>query len=259
MLKYVIFTSFLLISACLSVDIKFDEADISKLQLKISWNAKDEAPNKFLLIMEQKKFMGTEYSSPVLIDDGNNKYLFLFLFFWFITIIYCRKEATIETSSMVRTRFKARWPLRRKSKIDCAMNCLNSSAFILRNNNTFDCNIFYYEPKYRICVLYEYDFSGNNSDVKTNKHTDFSPAISTLPDNSIYDFFIDECEIDEILSGIHGYVRFCRKLLDYKETHVIKINPYVDYQFSLSVRYSNNTWSSYSRRVYQYGKITQLI
>jgi len=134
------------------------------------------------------------------------------------------------------------------------MNCINSSTLILRNNDTFDCNIFYYEPKYRICVLYEYDFSGNNSEADQMKTSNSSQTTYTVTDSGIYDFFIDECEIDEILSGIHGYVRFCRKLLDYKASHVVKINPYVDYQFSLSVRNSNNTWTAYSRREYQYGK-----
>lgn len=148
---------------------------------------------------------------------------------------------------MVRTRFKARWPLRRKSKIDCALNCINSSSLITSDNKPFDCNIFYYEPKYRICVLYQYDFNGDTM----NTPADFKPF---QLDNSIYEYFIDECEIDEILSGIHGYVRYCRRLLDYKESHTVMINPYVDYRFTLSIRGINNTWTPYSKREYQYGK-----
>jgi hypothetical protein len=73
LLKYVIFTLLVFSYTSLSVDIEFDESDISKLQLKISWNAQNEEPNKFVLIMEQKRFMGTEYSSAELIDDGNLK------------------------------------------------------------------------------------------------------------------------------------------------------------------------------------------
>ncbi len=156
---------------------------------------------------------------------------------------------------MIRTRFKARWPLRRKSKIDCALNCINSSSLSIpqSNNEAFDCNIFYYEPKYKICVLYQYDFSATNSSDSGKNQL----APSFKGDNSIYEYFIDECEIDEILSGIHGYVRYCRRLLEYKESHTVKINPYVDYRFSLSVRGPNNTWSDYSKREYQYApKIT---
>ena len=107
---------------------------------------------------------------------------------------------------MVKTRFRTRIPLRRKSKIDCALNCINSSSLVGQNNESFDCNIFYYEPKYRICVLYEYDF-GNGSDRKNH-------SMSTQENlEDIYNYFIDECEIDEILSGIVGYVRYCRRLL----------------------------------------------
>lgn len=56
------------------VQIEFDESDVSKLQLKIKWNAKKElSPDKFVLVMEQKVFMGTKYTNPVLIDDGKYK------------------------------------------------------------------------------------------------------------------------------------------------------------------------------------------
>ena len=58
------------------IPIEFDETEISKLDLKIKWNvdANQMAPTKFVLIMEQKRFMSTEYSSPVLIDDGKVTY-----------------------------------------------------------------------------------------------------------------------------------------------------------------------------------------
>ncbi len=117
---------------------------------------------------------------------------------------------------MSRNRFKARIPLRRKSKIDCAMNCINSTSLVLNNNDTFDCNIFYYEPKYRICVLYQYDFSASPTIESSNQTTSLDNTASSEYDNGIYEYFIDECEIDEILSGIVGYVRYCRRLLGLK-------------------------------------------
>lgn len=150
---------------------------------------------------------------------------------------------------MVRTKFKARVPLRRRSRVDCAMNCINSSKLILQNNEPFDCNIFYYEPKYKICVLYQYDFSAT---VETEAETQV--AFNDVDNfSSMYMYFIDECEIDEILNGIHGYERYCRRLLEYKESHTIKINPYVDYRFSLSVRGADGKWTPYSRKEYLYG------
>ena len=53
-----------------TVPIEFDESQISKLELRIKWKVDADKPSKFVLIMEQKRFMSTEYSSPVLIDDG---------------------------------------------------------------------------------------------------------------------------------------------------------------------------------------------
>ena len=73
-----LFIALLIVCACQSIEIEFDEGNIAKLELKINWNAKAEAPNKFVLIMEQKRFMGTEYSSPVLIDDGKLKIYIVF-------------------------------------------------------------------------------------------------------------------------------------------------------------------------------------
>lgn len=47
---------------------------------------------------------------------------------------------------------------------------------------------------------------------------------------------------------------FC---LDYRDEHVIKINPYIDYRFSISLRNEKNEWTPFLRREYQYApKIT---
>ena len=68
------------------------------------------------------------------------------------------QESTIESSTMSPTRFKFRLPLSQQSNIDCAMNCINSTKFSI-SNESFECNIFYYEPHSKICVLYQYDFN----------------------------------------------------------------------------------------------------
>lgn len=147
---------------------------------------------------------------------------------------------------MSPNRFKMRVPLTQQSNIDCAMNCINSTKFS-NTNDVFECNIYYYEPHSRVCVLYQYDFSDNTSEKSPGIDTDWS-----LQYDNIYDYFIDECEIDEILGDVIGFSRYCRRLLDYKESHVVKINPYIDYRFSLSLR-NGDKWSSFVRREYQYG------
>lgn len=75
--------------------------------------------------------------------------------------------------------------------------------------------------------------------------------------DDIYDYFNDECDMDEILGDVVGYSRLCKRILDYRDEHVIKINPYIDYRFSLSVRNQNYEWTPFLRREYQYApKIT---
>lgn len=57
---------------------------------------------------------------------------------------------------MVPERFKSRVVLAKQTSSDCALNCINSTKFMA--SKLFDCNIFYYEPQSKMCVLYEYDF-----------------------------------------------------------------------------------------------------
>lgn len=45
-----------------------------------------------------------------------------------------------------------------------------------------------------------------------DKLTTSEPEWSFQNDN-IYDYFIDECEIDEILGDVIGFSRYCRRLL----------------------------------------------
>ena len=58
----------------------------------------------------------------------------------------------------------ARVSLHYQSSIDCALSCINSTKYANKtmlgtgDMSTFDCNIYYYEPQSRFCVLYEYDF-----------------------------------------------------------------------------------------------------
>ena len=54
--------------------------------------------------------------------------------------------------------FVERVELEKISSIDCAMNCVNSSKHS-SENNTFDCNLFYYNSYLKICSLYQYDFT----------------------------------------------------------------------------------------------------
>ncbi len=59
---------------------------------------------------------------------------------------------------MSPNQFRYRLPLTQQSNIDCAMNCINSTKFS-STNQTFECNIYYYEPHSKVCVLYEYDYT----------------------------------------------------------------------------------------------------
>ena len=70
-----------------------------------------------------------------------------------------------------------------------------------------------------------------------------------------FDYFIDDCEMDEILGDVVGYARYCRRILDYTNTHLVKINPYIDYRFSISLRNERYSWTPYIRKEYQYSKI----
>lgn len=63
---------------------------------------------------------------------------------------------------------------------------------------------------------------------------------------------MDECEIDEILGDVIGYSRYCRRILDYRDSHVIRINPYVEYRFSISIRDSELKWTPMLRQDFQY-------
>ena len=41
-------------------------------------------------------------------------------------------------------------------------------------------------------------------------------------------------------------------IIDYRDTHTIKIIPFTEYRFRLSLRYNNQTWSPFIIREYQY-------
>lgn len=122
--------------------LEFDESDLAKLNLKLKWNTDSlqvRSPDRFVLLMEQKRLNLTsflfDYSAPQLLDD----------------------ESTIESSTMSPHKFKMRVPLAQVSNIECAMNCINSTKFST-STQLFECNIYYYEPHSKVCVLYEYDF-----------------------------------------------------------------------------------------------------
>lgn len=62
--------------------------------------------------------------------------------------------------------------------------------------------------------------------------------------------------MDEILGDVVGYSRLCKRILDYRDEHVIKINPYIDYRFSISLRNEKYEWTPFFRREYQYGEFS---
>ena len=96
-----------------------------------------------------------------------------------------------------------RVPLLYQSNYECAMNCINSTKFS-KNNVNFECNIYFYDPHSRSCVLYEYDFINDFSNSKRRRNSLKSDA---------FDYFIDECEMDELIGDIVGYSKYCRRIL----------------------------------------------
>lgn len=136
-----------------NVFLDFDESEARNLVLKLKWGYSADAtannqtnasssgfiPTRFVLLMETKRINFStflfDYSSPQLIDD----------------------EQVIKASTMKAENFKKRVVLSFQSSLDCSLSCINSSKFS-SNEKMFDCNIFYYDPTTRACVLYEYDF-----------------------------------------------------------------------------------------------------
>ena len=49
--------------------------------------------------------------------------------------------------------------------------------------------------------------------------------------------------------------KYCRRILDFKESHSVKIDPYIDYRFSISLRDEQLDWSPFVSREYQYGRV----
>jgi hypothetical protein len=113
--------------------------------------------------------------------------------------------------------FKRRVVLYYQSSLDCSLNCINSTRFS-QNKNLFDCNIFYYDSTTKTCALYEYDFV-NEYKAKRNYQID-----------DIYDYFNDECDMDEILGDVVGYSRLCKRILGRQNLETPKISTSV-FQF----------------------------
>lgn len=65
--------------------------------------------------------------------------------------------------------------------------------------------------------------------------------------------------MDEILGEVVGYSRLCRRILDYRDSHIVKINPFIDYRFSISIRDDQQNWTPFLRKEYQYSKIKLLV
>lgn len=219
--------------------LEFDQTDTKNLNLNIKWKLpNNEKPTKFVLISERKtlnfKTFTFDYSSlPTLIDD----------------------EEIIKTSKMRKENLIDRVSLKSQSSFDCAVNCINSTqyTFSLKEKGVFECNLYFYDPHSRACVLYEYDFSTDTNKDSTDDNDSDLDAFK----NQAFDYFIDECEMDELIGDIVGYSKYCRRILDYRDNHTIKIIPFTDYRFSLSLRDSNLQWTSFIVKEFQYApKIT---
>ena len=107
--------------------------------------------------------------------------------------------------------------LKSQSNYECAMNCINSTKYS-KLTDTFECNIYFYDPHSRACVLYEYDFKNDPADFDENTNLDSSQHISNRRQSNTFrteafDYFIDECEMDELIGDIVGYSKYCRRIL----------------------------------------------
>jgi cAMP phosphodiesterase len=108
--------------------------------------------------------------------------------------------------------------LKSQSSYDCAMNCINSTKYS-KSNDDFECNIYFYDPHSRACVLYEYDFESDSSlsDSSSDSSSSFEVPNHRRRSNSFrteaFDYFIDECEMDELIGDIVGYSKYCRRIL----------------------------------------------
>lgn len=197
-----------------------------------------------------------EYTLPTLIDDGKFEYNLKKLRYLMIST-----EEVVKASLMEPDNFKQRVEIEQISSIECAMGCINSTRYA--RGRPFECNIFYYEPTSKSCVLYEYDFNARSSRSpngrwsrrQTKKRKQFGNGGGFSPAEDIYDSFKDECDMDEILGDVIGYSKLCRKLLDYKDSHVVKINPYIEYRFSLSIRDESFQWTPFLRKEYIYSNL----
>ncbi len=107
--------------------------------------------------------------------------------------------------------------LKSQSNYECAMNCINSTKYS-KITDIFECNIYFYDPHSRACVLYEYDFKNDPADFDENTNLDSSQQISNKRRSNTFrteafDYFIDECEMDELIGDIVGYSKYCRRIL----------------------------------------------
>ena len=63
---------------------------------------------------------------------------------------------------------------------------------------------------------------------------------------------MDECDMDEFFSEFSGYSRLCRRMMDYRNEHAVLIRPFIDFRFSISLRDTNNKWTPFLRKEFQY-------
>ena len=59
-------------------------------------------------------------------------------------------------------------------------------------------------------------FSGNRSNETRSSRFQPSTLAASSKNEELYEYFMDECEIDEILGDVIGYSRYCRRILGKK-------------------------------------------
>lgn len=63
---------------------------------------------------------------------------------------------------------------------------------------------------------------------------------------------MDECDMDEFFIEFAGYTRMCRRIMEFRQEHSVIIRPFIDFRFSISLRDSENKWTPFLRKEFQY-------
>lgn len=64
--------------------------------------------------------------------------------------------------------------------------------------------------------------------------------------------------MDEFFIEFAGYSRMCRRIMEYRDEHSVIIKPFVDFRFSISLRDSENNWTPFLRKEFQYSPLVSV-